>query len=108
MNRGLGAWKLLDAHYKLDRGSKHIGALTKADFDAMPAEAHGYAMSLRTTYDAARGAEKGAQPQHVEDCLEFASRAWRRPLTEKEKLGLRAFYAKALADDPITRARSRP
>ena len=36
----------------------------------------------------------------MDDCLEFASRAWRRPLTDKEKLGLRAFYEKSLADDP--------
>ncbi len=98
-------WKLLDAHYKLDRGSKHIGELSKADFDAMPAEARGYAMSLRKTYDVARSAEKTAEPRHVDDCLEFASRAWRRPLTPKEKLALRAFYAKTLADDPdATRA----
>jgi hypothetical protein len=93
-------WKLLDAHYKLNLGNKHIGELTKADFDAMPAEARGYAASLRKTYDEARAAENAAQPRHVDDCLEFASRAWRRPLTPKEKLALRAFYAKALADDP--------
>ena len=93
-------WKLLDAHYKLDRGSKHIGELTKADFDAMPAEARAYALSLRKTYDTARAAEKTAQPKHVEDCLEFASRAWRRPLSAKEKLELRTFYEKMLAADP--------
>lgn len=93
-------WKLLDAHYKLDRGSKHIGELTKADFDAMPAEARGYALSLRKTYDAAQAAEKAAQARHFDDCVEFASRAWRRPLTAKEKAGLRAFYEKVLAGDP--------
>jgi hypothetical protein len=93
-------WKLLDAHYKLDRGSKPIGALTKADFDAMPAEARAYALSLRKTYDAARAAEKSAVPRHIDDCLELASRAWRRPLTAKEKGALRTFYEKALADDP--------
>ena len=93
-------WKLLDAHYKLDRGSKHIGELTRADFDAMPVEARAYAMSLRKTYDEARAAEKAAEPRHVDDCLEFASCAWRRPLTAGEKLDLRAFYQKMLAADP--------
>jgi hypothetical protein len=93
-------WKLLDAHYKLDRGSRHIGELTKADFDAMPAEARGYAMSLRKTYDAVRAAEKTAQARHFDDCIEFAGRAWRRPLTAKEKAALRAFYDKVLASDP--------
>lgn len=92
-------WKLLDEHYKLNL-NKHIGELTKADFDAMPPEARGYAMSIRKTYDEARVAEKAAEPRHIEDCLEFASLAWRRPLTAKEKLELRAFYAKVLAADP--------
>jgi len=92
-------WNLLDAHYKLNLGNKHIGELTKADFEAMPAEARGYATTLRKTYDEARTAEKAAQPRHVDDCLEFASRAWRRPLTPKEKLALRAFYEKTLAED---------
>jgi hypothetical protein len=45
-------------------------------------------------------AQAAAQPRHVEDCLQFASRAWRRPLTDKEKQSLRAFYEKAYAEDP--------
>ena len=66
----------------------------------MPAEARAYAASLRKTYDEALAAEKAAQPRHLDDCLEFASRAWRRPLTAKEKLDLRAFYQKMLAVEP--------
>lgn len=93
-------WKLLNEHYKLNLGGKHIGELTQADFDAMPLEARGYATKLRKTYDAARTAEKTALPHHVDECLDFASRAWRRPLTAKEKAGLRAFYDKMLAADP--------
>jgi hypothetical protein len=31
----------------------------------------------------------------VEDCIRFAARAWRRPLTDPEKMKLRAFYTKA-------------
>jgi hypothetical protein len=44
--------------------------------------------------------QAAARPRHVEDCLEFASRAWRRPLTEKEKQSLRAFYDKTITLDP--------
>ena len=94
-------WKLIAEHYHLTSLlSKHIGELTKADFDSMPAEARTYAAGLRATYDTAHAAEKSAQPRHIEDALEFASRAWRRPLTEKEKTALRAFYQKTLAEDP--------
>ncbi len=93
-------WKLLEAHYKLNLGSKHIGELTKADFDSMPAEARNYANSLRKIFDGARAAEEAAEPRHIDDCLEFASRAWRRPLTAQEKLGLRKFYEKTRSADP--------
>jgi len=92
--------KLIAEHYQVDLKGKHIGELSKADFDAMPAEARKYALGLRATYDSARAAEMAARPRHIADCLEFASRAWRKPLTERDKASLRAFYQKALAEDP--------
>ena len=93
-------WKLIAEHYHLaNLKAKHISALTKADFDSMPAEARAHAVSLRATYDAAQAAEKAARPGHIEDCLQLAARAWRRPLTEKETAALRAFYQKMLAAD---------
>ena len=91
--------KLIAEHYKVDLKGKHIAELSKADFDSMPADARQYAVGLRQDYDAAHAAEIAAGPRHIEDCLQFASRAWRRPLTEQEKQSLRAFYEKALADD---------
>ena len=92
--------KLIAEHYKVDLKGKHIAELTKADFDAMPAEARQYALSLRATYDGMLAAQAAGRARHLDDCLEFASRAWRRPLTDKEKQGLRAFYNQALAEDP--------
>jgi len=91
---------LLAEHYKIDLKGKHLTELTKAEIDAFPAEARGQFRVLRAEYDAAVAAEQSAKAGHVEDCLRFASRAWRRPLTEKEKQSLRAFYDKTLATDP--------
>ncbi len=65
----------------------------------MPDEAREYALSLRATFDSANAAQAAARARHVDDCLQFASRAWRRPLSETEKLNLRAFYNQAMADD---------
>src|SRR6185369_16144506 len=87
-------------HYKIDLKGKHIGDLTKADIEAMPGEARQYASGLRTEYDSVVRAQAAARPHHVEDCLRFASRAWRRPLTEREKQSLRAFYDKTITADP--------
>ena len=49
-------------------------------------------LPLHAEYDAVRAAEAAARPRHVDDCLQFAAQAWRRPLTEKEKQSLRSFY----------------
>jgi hypothetical protein len=43
--------------------------------------------------------EKASERGHVEDCLTFASNAWRRPLTQLEKDNLRAFYRQMLVSE---------
>ena len=42
--------KLIVEHFGVDLKGKHIGELTKTDFDAMPAEPRKYALGLRATY----------------------------------------------------------
>jgi Protein of unknown function (DUF1592)/Protein of unknown function (DUF1588)/Protein of unknown function (DUF1595)/Protein of unknown function (DUF1585) len=66
----------------------------------LPAEMRKYVRPLRAHYDAVLAARKAARPGHVADCLEFAARAWRRPLADKEKQSLRSFYEKTLVADP--------
>lgn len=78
--------------YHLGLGDKRIATLTQADIDGMAAEPRKYVSALRAEYEAVQKAEKAAHPRHLDDCLEFASRAWRRPLTGVEKDRLRSFY----------------
>ncbi|HKD08331.1 MAG TPA: DUF1592 domain-containing protein [Bryobacteraceae bacterium] len=89
--------QLLADHYHLTLKSKKMADLTAAEVEAMPAEARQYVKPLRAQYLETIAAENAAKPRHVEDALEFASRAWRRPLTEREKENLRAFYRAQLA-----------
>jgi hypothetical protein len=91
--------QLLAEHFKLNLKSRKIGDLTAADVEAMPAEARQFVKPIREQYMRAVAAEAAAQSRHVEDCLAFASRAWRRPLTEGEKQSLRAFYQRTLASE---------
>src|SRR5947208_2469539 len=91
--------KLLAKHYKLDLKDKHISQLDKATLDSFPAEARQYMAPHIAEYKAVMAAQAAARPRNLQDALDFASRAWRRPLTEKEKLSLRAFYDKALAGE---------
>ena len=92
--------RLLASHFKVDLKGKGIAQMGKAEIAALPAEMRKYVTPLRAEYDAVLAAESAARPGHVKDCLDFAGRAWRRPLTEKEQQSLRAFYDKTISADP--------
>ncbi|MFN7937835.1 MAG: DUF1592 domain-containing protein [Bryobacteraceae bacterium] len=81
--------------YKIELKTTDIEKLNADDFAAMPAEPRKYATELRANYDALMAMQRAARDGHVAACLELASEAWRRPLTDPEKQELHAFYAKA-------------
>jgi hypothetical protein len=111
-----GSWPYHDAylgmladHYALELKSRRIQDLDAVQIAAQPAAARPHLTSLRAHYDEVMRAQTLAQPGHVADALEFASRAWRRRLTAVEKTDLRAFYQKSrtvnrLDHDGATRA----
>ncbi|HEY4084848.1 MAG TPA: DUF1592 domain-containing protein [Bryobacteraceae bacterium] len=92
--------RLLAQHYKYDLQNKKMADMTPANMALLPAEMRNYVAPLRKQWEEMRAAQAAAKPHHIEDVIQFASKAWRRPLTDAEKQGLRAFYAKALAADP--------
>ena len=83
---------MLAEHFTLKLKSPRIEDLDVAEIAALPAEARPYIMELRRHYDEVTAARARAQPGHVAGALEFASRAWRRPLTKNEEARLQAFY----------------
>jgi Protein of unknown function (DUF1592)/Protein of unknown function (DUF1588)/Protein of unknown function (DUF1585)/Protein of unknown function (DUF1587)/Protein of unknown function (DUF1595) len=91
--------RLLAEHFKLDLKVKHMADLDKAQIDAMPAEARKYIAPLQADFVAVRAAEAAARPRHLADCLQFAAVAWRHPLSDKEKQGLRSFYDKTMTSE---------
>jgi len=91
---------LLAKKFKYDLKGKRIADLDDATFNTLSAELRNYAAPLRTEYAAVQQAQAAARPSHLKDCLEIASRAWRRPLTEKEQQSLRAFYDQQMSADP--------
>jgi len=85
---------LLD-HYGLKLPNPRIEDMDAARIAALPAEAKSHVEKLRRHYDEVTKARTLAQAGHVENALDFASRAWRRPLTAAEQTRLKAFYAQA-------------
>ncbi|MBI4904059.1 MAG: DUF1592 domain-containing protein [Acidobacteria bacterium] len=90
--------RMLGQHYSLNL-NKRAAEITPADLEAIPADARKYIAPLVTEYEQVQDAQSSARRGHVEDCLKFAVRAWRRPLTEKEKQSLRAFYDKSVTTE---------
>lgn len=91
--------RLLAKHYKIDYKEKTVATLTPADMASWPAELQQYAKPVFAEYKAVRAAQATGRPGHVNDALAFASKAWRRPLAEKEKASLRAFYDKTITTE---------
>ncbi len=91
--------RLLAKHYGFDLKGVGIAKMDKAQIALLPVEMRKYVTQLRAHYDAVLAAQAAARPGHINDCLDFASRAWRRPLTEQEKLSLRSFYDKTFSAD---------
>ena len=92
---------MLSKHFKVDLKVKRMSELGEPQLASLPAELRKYLAPVRTHYEAVERAERAARPGHLEDCLRFASRAWRRPLTEPETTSLRAFYVKAITSDKM-------
>lgn len=74
---------------------KKLNELTPAEIAAIPAEPRQYVEALRKEYDAVHKAQIISHPRHIDDTLQFASRAWRRELSPAEKDQLRGFYVSA-------------
>ena len=87
---------ILAIHYKLDLKGKH---LSEVALDRLPVEMRTYAAPLMAEYAAVVAAQAAARPKRLDDCLAFASLAWRRPLTEAEKRDLRGFYDKMMTTE---------
>ncbi|HUS08506.1 MAG TPA: DUF1592 domain-containing protein, partial [Bryobacteraceae bacterium] len=91
--------RLIARHFGLDLKGKHIGQLDTAQIVSLPAEPRKYVSALYSQYRSAMAAQLAARSGHVEDCLRFAGRAWRRPLSQTEKQSLRTFYERAMASE---------
>jgi mono/diheme cytochrome c family protein len=97
-----GSWPYHDAylnllaeHFGIALDGRRITDFDRARIAALPAAAQPYVASLRAHYDEVMRAFVKAEPGHITDALDFASRAWRRPLAPAEQTALRAFYRRS-------------
>ena len=87
------AWLLmLSEMFELSLGDRRMKDLDRQWFDQLPREVRGYLVPLHHEYQADRRALQSAREGHLKDVVQFATRAWRRPLTKNEAGRLRSFY----------------
>jgi hypothetical protein len=78
--------------FQLSITNLDLATITSEQIAQMPEEAKRHMKRLHEEYLAAREALKAAEPSHVDQALEFARLAWRRPLSDDEAQRLRSFY----------------
>lgn len=82
--------------YKLDLEGRTVGSLENAWLDHLPVETGQYLLRLRDEFVKIRQDLEAAQSRHLAEALDFASRAWRRPVTAEERSRLETFYRQQL------------
>lgn len=104
----LGSWPyhnaylgLLAEHYKVDLRGRGIADFGPGQVAALPEAMRDSVTALRKHYDDTMKALVAAQPGHVDDAVAFASRAWRRPVTNAEKARLKSFYLRSRAENGL-------
>ena len=78
--------------YGLELDGRGIGELDDGWFDKLPADVRSCLRRLQEEYFTVEQAALAAQPGHLADLIDFAGRAWRRPLECAEQDRLRAYY----------------
>ena len=81
--------------FGIELGERRMANLDPEWVAVLPDEPRGFIQALKDEYDTAMARRKAAEPGHVHDAVAFAERAWRRPLSQKEKDELVAFYDRA-------------
>ena len=84
--------------YRLNLDGRGIADLDDAWIVAAPPESQGYLKTLKSDFDTTRAMFRSAQSRHVEDVVQLAAAAWRRPLASSEVRNLHNFYRQMRED----------
>ena len=75
--------------FSVELGNRSVADLDQAAIDRLPAVPRRFVRHLADEFTLMQRALRQAEPRHLADALQFASRAWRRPLTHDELERLR-------------------
>ena len=84
--------QFLARKYGKELNSRRIESLEDDWISMFPVEGRRYVMSLKADFDKSQPMFAAAEAGHVQDVVHFASKAWRGPLSESERVSLQNFY----------------
>ena len=87
--------------FDIELADRSISHLDPAWIEQLPPEPRAHVLRLQQHYQEAQDCWRAAETRHVDDALEFAALAWRRPVTEREQSALREFYRSLRQDTSI-------
>ena len=84
--------QFLARKYGHELNGRRIEELDDGLIAEFPDEGRGYVKSLKADFDTSQSMFATAEEGHVNDVIHFASKAWRRPLSDPERISLLEFY----------------
>lgn len=84
--------QFLAKKHQVDIGHISIGDVDRELVNRFPADVGSAVRELQQNYLEIQKAFRVAEPSHVDDVLQLAARAWRRPLDSDEQQRLRVYY----------------
>lgn len=80
--------------FELDLGERSVASIDSSWIHRQPTEVQGYLQRLYDHFNYAQEQLRVAEQGHLENVIDFAESAWRRPLTDNENSRLRNFYSR--------------
>ncbi len=84
--------------FKLNLGDDGVRNLSQEGIDRIPEGPRQFFKTLHEHYISTQQKLKAAEPEHIQDVLQFAQLAWRRPLSDQEARRLRSLYSNLRED----------
>jgi hypothetical protein len=92
---------LLAKKYRFDLDGRKVAGIDDNWIDSTPEETRNYLRALKVNYDRSQSMFRSAESRHLRDVIQFASAAWRRPLSNAEANELYGFYKTLRSDSQL-------
>lgn len=99
-------WQFVAKKFGIQLPESRVADLDQKGFSLIPDETQAMVVRIRDEYLAMMSQLELAQPVHLNNAIELAQHAWRRPLSSVEERQLRDFYQQLRRDEKLEHTRA--